>query len=389
MSNGFDPLREVLHLSEKEKKALETAASIIGQISSVWGYVNTAKSVLTALGVLSEADQVAEMRKRIDDLYRDFHGVVAALDEHDTMRDVANQLALARTALQELTEFAPDDAATLGIDPQWDGFRALVVDHSGLAVNALGSEPYWQRVFVPELSYNWPAGETHPGHPVVTGSGLVFDYRLALPAYLEAITIRVTILTAAVKDYRQHAQGELKHIVTTLEGYFNLIRAAIFNLSWSPSDIYGDVPSWLETGAQIGWMENYSAYDRVEPWPTKEFPRANLSRPVSAEQWSQFEARYAVRSWVRWKQLYADIGLHATEQIIVKLKIMAGIEPASVSGPVGHCSVVELAQALQDFRSVGASWPPAVGYFPLARPISIRKILGLLHATSLREALAV
>jgi hypothetical protein len=68
MSNRIDPLKDVFHLSGQERQALQTAASIIGSVSSVWGTVsgtvNTVKSVLTALGVLSgdQTDQVAEMR---------------------------------------------------------------------------------------------------------------------------------------------------------------------------------------------------------------------------------------------------------------------------------------------------------------------------------------
>lgn len=38
----------------------------IGSISSVWGTVNTVKSVLTNLGVFPSADQVSQMRTLID-----------------------------------------------------------------------------------------------------------------------------------------------------------------------------------------------------------------------------------------------------------------------------------------------------------------------------------
>src|SRR5690242_6373226 len=105
MSNGIDPLKDVFHLSEQDKQALQTGSSIIGSISSVWRTVNTVQTVLTTLGVHSTADQVAEMRKAVDELKKDFDGVVAALDKEQSMRDVANQLEAARTELENLTEF--------------------------------------------------------------------------------------------------------------------------------------------------------------------------------------------------------------------------------------------------------------------------------------------
>jgi hypothetical protein len=47
-------------------------------------------------------------------------------------------------------------------------------------------------------------------------SGLVFDYRLTLPAYLESIAIRLAILVAVVKNYQSVAIPELTNMVNTL-----------------------------------------------------------------------------------------------------------------------------------------------------------------------------
>src|SRR6476469_9168788 len=94
---GIDPLKDIFHVSDEEKKALESASSIIGSIWSVWGTFNTAKSVLTTLGLLPQSDQVAQMRHFIDLLTQDFHGAVAALDKEQSMLAVADQLESART----------------------------------------------------------------------------------------------------------------------------------------------------------------------------------------------------------------------------------------------------------------------------------------------------
>lgn len=91
MSNGVSDFgKNVVGLSEKVIKALNAVTSVIGVISSIWGSFNTLKSVLTALGVLSQTDEIAQLRQAIDQLWQDFQAVIGALDAVGTMRDVAN-----------------------------------------------------------------------------------------------------------------------------------------------------------------------------------------------------------------------------------------------------------------------------------------------------------
>jgi hypothetical protein len=417
---GIDPLKDVFHVSDKERSALEAASSIVGSIWSVWGAVNSAKSVLTELGVLPQADQVQAMRHYIDQLVQDFHGVVAALDTEQSMRAVADQLAMARTQHLHLSELAPEDASGSG-DPTWDGLRPIVLNDSLQAVITLGEPAYWQRVFFPELVYQkWPPGETHPV-PVVSRnlgglpSGLVYDYRLIMPAYVEAVAIRLTILVAVVKNYHRVAVPELTMMVATLESHFQRIRASISEVMWVPSHVHdssenptGGMESWVDAGALVGAVEIYSACDRVAPWPTNEFPRANFSN--DAAEWRKFLVRYAVRNWVRWKQLYDDIGLNAVAKTIVMLKRMAGIEPGTLPDPEvhrndqsytgrkirgGEYSLKELALMLHDISAQQwGRWNILDDeHGKMANPLSLKAMLGALQTfratpyTSFREAL--
>jgi hypothetical protein len=96
MTDGIDPLKDIFHLSDQERKAIQLATSMIGSIASIWGTVNTVKSVLGALGVLSQADQVAQLRAYIAQLVQEFDGAVAALDKEQSMRAIADQLEQAR-----------------------------------------------------------------------------------------------------------------------------------------------------------------------------------------------------------------------------------------------------------------------------------------------------
>ena len=419
---GIDPLKDIFHVSDEEKKALESAASIVGSVWSVWGTVNTVKSVLTTLGVLPQSDQVAQMRHFIDLLVQDFHGVVSALDKEQSMRAVADQLESARTQHLHLLELAPEDAATVGINATWDEIRPIVLNNTLQAVVTLGDPAYWQRVFFPELTYQkWSPLQLYP-MPVVASnanlpSGLVYDYRLILPAYIEAIAIRVTILVAVVKDYKHAAIPELTLMINTLEGHFKKIRSSIYEVLWVPTDVVDSpdntqlgVNSWMAAGARVGAVEIYSAADQAGPWPG-EFPVVGFTGENSPEgiaQWYKFLVRYAIRNWVRWKQLYDTIGLNALAQTLLTLKRMAGQEPTLPDPDMapevweyschkirsGDYSMRELARMMHDIPySQWGGWRILWDeHGKLVNPISLREMLALMQTynpvpyTSLRDA---
>jgi hypothetical protein len=428
MPDFFDPLRDIFHVSEQEKKALESAASIVSSVASVWGSINSAKSVLTTLGVLDhEADPIATLRAHIDQLIHDFHGVAAALDREQSMRAVADQLSSARTQLLNLTELAPPDASAFGVDPTWDGIRPLVLSESLQAVVTLGDPAYWQRVFIPELTYQWGLDQIPYALPEVSGasgvpSGLVYDYRLTMPAYLEAIAIRLTIVVATVKNYHTAMMPELNLMITTLESNFKKIRGSIWPVMFAPTlfsdsleNPFNGVGSWTEAGALVGAVEIYSALNISSPWPMNAFPRVDIQFDGNADtqsKWSKFLVQYAVRNWVRWKLVYDRVGLNALAHTITTLKQMAGRpSPANVPDPEvelhaweytvrkirdGTYSLRELARMIHDLGAYGqwGFWPLLDGHqHQLVTPISLRDVLKLMQTfnpapyTSFRQAL--
>ena len=428
MSGADEAIKNVFPIAEEAKQALDIASTLIGAVSSVWGEVNTVKSTLEALGVLSQEDPVQQMRECIDQLRQQFDGAIAALDAEQSMRAVADQLESARTQLENLTEFAPEDAATVGKDSTWDELRPLVLAASLQAVNTLADNAYWLRVYFPELTYQkWPQNTLHPSPEVDTSpgvpSGTVFDYRLTLPAFMEVISIRLTILAATVNDYRQSALPELTAMATVVENVFQRIRDHIWNVGLVPSNFLDDpdspqsnpaayfvgVTSWIRFGTIVGAVDIYSARDQAANWPTNEFPL--VSYPGSNADWQNFLVRYAVRDWVRFKQLYDAVGLNAVATVLVNLKRLAGIEPATLPPPLfglselaytcrkiqsGEYSVRELARMIHDIAKFNqqGNWNILDdGHFGIVNPLSMREIMGLMQTfnpqryTSFREAL--
>lgn len=415
MSNGLSDLKDVLGLSKQTEQTLDGVSSVIGAISSVWGDFNTAKSILETLGLFPQSDQVSQIRQAIDKLWQEFQAVIAALDQEGSMRAVDHFRSMAENELQNLSEYAPENPLDTNNPsyPQWtDSMVTGVLDNTSEPVIELGKSSYWLRVFVPELVYKDPTRIQWPLVP--PASGLIFDYRLTLPAYLEVISIRLTILLAVVKNYVEYSKTELNAMATTLEGYFNQIRSAIIEIG--PPVREGGVPDpsypgepyttgmWQQYGAPVGAFEFYSTFHLVDSWPAGEYPLSGPSSDPTA--FGKFLVRYLVRTLRRWKQVFYSIGLGATAATLIKLKAIAGISPATIR-PVddhwtyhwtGDWSVRELAQRLA--QTSGPALPPGVPqqadgtYPPITWPISLKQVLQALQTfnpqpyTSLRLALA-
>jgi hypothetical protein len=154
----------------------------------------------------------------------------------------------------------------------------------------------------------------------------------------------------------------------------------------------------------------YSTVDKVDYWPVREYPLAGA--PGTDGTWREFLARYTVRNWVRWKELYDAVGLNAVASTIVILKRLAGVLPPAVPDPTikenewayspgkirdGGYSIKELALMLHDigFTQWGGGW----SFFDdgngnLSSPISLREVLDVLRTfspdsyTSIQDALA-
>jgi hypothetical protein len=229
----------------------------------------------------------------------------------------------------------------------------------------------------------------------------------------------LTILAAVVKDYQRLAVTELIQMIGTLESNFAIIRGSIVWVGAAPIDFdhgFSSVPVWIDgsEGALVGAVEFYSTCDRVERWPAADFPLTNfpgagINTPENVANWTKFLVRYAVRNWVRWKQVYDIVGLNAMAKSILTLKQLAGVQPPTLPDPDvaemaieytprkirdGNYSLRELVLMIHDLGAY-AQWGSWENYiFPNGvSPLSLRGLLRVLQTfrdepyTSFREAL--
>jgi hypothetical protein len=202
-------------VSQHTVAAFELAAGfalIMATLASggVVGIVAIGITALGALGIFSNTDGLADAVGRLEADFSILFDEFQAEADLLLMRSVADKIDDARTTLQTLIT-TPDD-------PNLRNPNGNVLFNSSRDVESLGNMDLYTRPFFPAAAYFDPwSGRIAPApFPNATGASIVFDYRLTLPAFLEAIVIRLTILTALVPDFRTSHQVELSRMAGRL-----------------------------------------------------------------------------------------------------------------------------------------------------------------------------
>ena len=409
MGDITDFIKKAIDISKSDEAVLNAAESAIKAATGVVSAVNTTKTILTALGIFQNTDEIAAA---VHELKAAFDDVLDRVDEHTTMLLVADQLGMAETALNDLRNLAPDDPAAVG-DANWVAVRGHTLDAPSDALNNLEKDGYWMRPFFPEAVYKdaW-VGERPPPH-----NGYVFDYRYTLPAYLEVINIWLITRSAMVTDWRQKYKADFNNRANFLEDKFSRIRERTFFLDpprlWQVLIVDG-TSDWNDRGRLFGAFEEYSTFHQVDAWPENEYPLYNTDTEAQAgwPVYIRFVIRYVIRSYVRLKQVHKQVGLAGLARLIVQFKVLGGIsQPTITGGWTEDWSVRQLVGLLGPIAQWLASDParinkqeelakifagiPGSGFGTGTDPqfISLRRVLQVLQTlspapyTSLRAAL--
>jgi hypothetical protein len=315
------------------------ASESVLTVISAYGAVVVALTALVL--ILTKTDEIGDAVKQLE---AHFDAVLSAENQVLQMRDVAKQLNAARAQLDPIRQLSPGQSLT-------DAQRATMDSTTDEVVRTLGDSSFWKRPFFPELVYpGVPSGASTDDHwsgyltpdPSLAPGSLVFDYRLTLAAYLEAIVIRLIVMLALEGKFTPAHQREIAEIASQLEGYYNTIRAAIVEIR-KPTSIeigYFGIParsSWdtdgePETpsapfGRRYGAVEKYSAYHIVDHWPVQRFP-TEVDQGMEG-RWTDaivrnFYATLGLGALARWKKVYAAVSLPAVKSCLIQLKALAG-----------------------------------------------------------------
>jgi hypothetical protein len=395
-------------VSQEVVAVIEIAAGAILLLTGAGAPIGIGVIGLGLLGLFGKTDDLAINVQRLIVDFNILFDALQAEAEVLLMRSVGEKIADARTALRTLIT-SPED-------PNLKNPNSPVLFNSSLEVATLGDISFYIRPFFQTAVYSdaWSGRIDPPLFPHSSGSAIVFDYRLTLSAYLEAIAIRLIILTALVPNFRTSAQGELReNMANRLEDLYLRIRDGIspirsptvqeilstkvFN-SNDATLIRIDPSAWDKAGRLYGAVERYSAvsvvdhyrHDRFLPDPQEAFLSSSespgtfdnpnpppLPQPQfpSQESLGPFRLVYAIGILARSKAVYNVIGLPKLKVAVNLLKDLAG-EPRLETRPDGNWSVREIDSTV----ATALFSRPSTANGPNA-PIEVGKILNLLNAT--------
>lgn len=294
---------------------VSTVANIAGAFTGIIGVVGLVKDLIGG------SSQMTHLQQSVDLLLAKFqtlYELVRAADELSRNRDVATKLGTARAQLRPIQEADPRA-------PDFSDTSGDMKTNTAAPLEILVQAAYWKRPFLQEGVYHdaW-AGDMAPPHE----GGIVFDYISTLPAFVEAIAIRICVLRVLFPDFPGRVADELKEWAEKLEAFHDAIADGIVmerppSISETDETDTDPVSLWDFKGRTFGAVETYSAYASVSKYPVNRTPPF----PVIGFQLSykNFLARHALASASRWKRVYAAIGLRAAFSMILRLKALAGV----------------------------------------------------------------
>jgi hypothetical protein len=341
MGDIDDFFSKKLKVTGDAQKAIQFAEGAIATVAGVMTIVGAASALLDLF--FEQADAVSA---KLDELIGEFRVVTATSESLALMREVAVQLEDARaqaSTIRSALPGLPDPAET-----------ALVKNNSLKVVNTLGNRSFWMRPFFKQGVYSdgWIGDLTPPVDSLGGGAKAVFDWRLTLPAYLEAVVIRVFVLSALVDDYRSKHRDELLGIARRLRGFHTEIsngikmhrppdRADLVSHFLGAGPVTLVTPSnWDMPGRRFGAVEMYSARHSVDGYPSDVTIDLKPEEVPTLDNYQRFRVRHGLRTLFRWKQTYNHIGLPVVGQVINQLHGLVG-DPFTIQN-AGEWSVVEV-----------------------------------------------
>ena len=368
MSDATDFENATTEITKDTLQAAGVAAAITAQVP----LVGAAVVALTVLITLLQ-NQTDEIQDAVQRLEGHFDAILRAGDQVLHMRDVANLVNAARAQLDPIRALSPGQSLS-------ESQRAIMDSKTDEVVRTLGDLSYWQRPFFPEVVYFDTWSGSLPPDPSLGPGSLVFEYRLTLSAYLEAIVIRLIVLLALEGGIKATRQAEIAQIAKQLEDKYNTIVAGIVTIrpptlsdveeigvedsNWHLGRRAHGSPGSKAASNIYGVVERYSTFSAVAHW----------TGPLSTD-FQQFSARLALGNLARWKKVYSEVGLAAVWSVLMHLKALAGqpVPPSVNSGSAWSLREVDhvVATAMLNRPSTGS--PNA--------PISVRNLVSMVGSS--------
>jgi hypothetical protein len=333
---------EILHISKDVQESAKVIGDVVGAVSTVVSWVGTVQSALKLVGFIKpEPNPFDTLYQRIqNDLKQLLTSTLAGATE-ERLRDVAEQLAIARTAAQNANEYIllgqPNDEFQIN--------RLAIADRDSLQVmNLLAAPEWWLRSFDPspaaiigpqivksgDLSglqtydYWWhPAENDLPASgyfdPPSPSNGLIWDYRHILPVYLQAVAARLVVLrarAATTNAFLQLAKSEVPGYVAFLNQQYSRIKESIL-VSKPPLPHQGQFPPFTFSTGAVEINSGTHIWGFWHPF------YADPDHPLKTyDENVQVYKKFVAECW--W-QVYEAVGLGELQRVIDDLSNLCGL----------------------------------------------------------------
>ncbi len=268
---------------------LDTIGNLAGIAANVFGAFQAGVAVLQLFGVgapdpnqqyflqienqLSQIqNQIGQLQQQLDSVFSTLEGDILGAANENVRIQCSNALADSRTAASEVLTYVQNSQ-----DPQQMSGFDDALSRSLSAVEKLAPEGLWIQVNSARSFY----GDAYNGtlYPPDANASVrtVFDYRFALPAYIEAVLNRIIVLSAADSSYRDQAKSEVKQYADSLVAIHDKIMAgftylrlptlaeltAVVNAVTTNTYTMGS-SWWAQTASNPGWLQNGRLYGAVD-----------------------------------------------------------------------------------------------------------------------------
>jgi len=354
----------------------ETVGNVLGVVSNLSGVFSLVSVLPTLVQFFKGADPTMEALNRIDQLLHFTYDFEQAQADLTQMHEVTAAVVTCRSALSSLIEETPPFSAA-ALDSLQTTTRTQV--------DLLESDPYWMRVFFSELLFSdfW-FGVVQPPHgditPLVSGKSYVFDYRLTLMGYANAVSTRTSaILLLLANNFidRQQAIDEVSRRADTLEkfmqrivnGFVSARTPRFMDVSYLDESIPSSPPNpplWQSNWDILGFpgtinfpvqrpfgvISSHDGNGIEETYPATLFPNTTVGPfglvgdpNFGTETYYEFVARYQLGNRKRAKALYLQVGLDQAWIAVQDLRRLAGQSP-EVADPMQCWSMRDIYQDL-------------------------------------------
>ena len=400
--------------SASASKLLGSIMGTMADVSGAVGFINMFAGLFPQTDALADA-----VRTLTQNFITALQDEFAGNHQLEVMEQVQTLLAQARSGV-DLVKQASIEKRQLT-----DGESEHVRTSTDTTVRALGDDTgYWLRPYSKKAAYlvqllppDWGSdpdlSQFFLDPRESKDDTLVFDYRFTLPAYLEAIDLRLTALGATTPLSEPWVQDQLRQMADRLEWAHGNIVAAIVSLpqaivlpithvmgfpprSLIDCEIEPDEQShgiaWSRTTwkYEFGAVEKYSAFGVVERgqlgwgknfklvFPDPYLPRGDGAPPPG---WMESIGKhhlaiYATRTLVHRKEVYRSVGLSSLFQSLNHLRQLGG-QPTAQWDPGADWSIREVAGAIAS-TPLDTVVDPATYQPSTVSPLSVRDLLSLL-----------